>query len=326
VRALSVLVTAAWAAGCARPIATARTSRIEPLSAEEIDARVTVANASCSPQLGLLFPGLAQLCLGKPGRGAVLASLAAVELGTAIAVGVETEDIDHPGVSLPLAAAQDLWLVGLADALVTRDLARAELYAPRDSAADLLAAPFNLEVMKRPLVWGGLALTLAAGLGVSLALADEDEIDPDRAGDDPNLFGRTVDARYGYPLGFAAGAALFTHVALAEEGLFRGYLQSSLARTRGENAGWVGASLLFGAAHIPNALLLPADDRIDYLLYGVPVITAAGFAMGWLYRDSGYSLAPPVALHFWYDLLLTGALFVIDPQNSIFSANVAVPF
>jgi membrane protease YdiL (CAAX protease family) len=324
VRQLFVLLALAASTACVRPIATARVSRIAPLAPEESAARAAIDQASCSPQLAFLYPGLGQLCLGQTGRGALLASLATAEMGAAIAVGVETEDIDHPGVALPLAAAQDLWLIGVADALITGDLAGAELYAPRDTPTDLLAAPFNLEVMKRPAVLVGLGLTLAVGIGVSLAL--DDDIDPDRAGDDPNLFGRTIDARYGYPIGFATGAALFSHVAMAEEQLFRGYFQSGLARRRGETAGWVGASLLFGAAHIPNALLLPPEDRVDYLVYGLPVITAAGFTMGWLYRDSGYSLAPSVAMHFWYDFLLTSTLFAIDPQNSIFSARIAVPF
>lgn len=322
-----VPVLAAFAAaGCVRPVATARLSRLEPLAPEEIEARALVDRASCSTQLGLLFPGVGQLCLHQTARGAALASLAAAELGGAIAAGVETESTDHPGVTLPLAAAQDLWVYGLADAYITEQRAAAARFAPRDQPIDLVAAPFNLEVMKRPAVWAGIALTLAVGLGVSLALAEPEDLDPDRAGQDPNLFGETVDARAGYPLGFAAGAGLFGHVAIAEEALFRGYIQSSLARARGETTGWVGASLLFGAAHVTNALLLPAEDRVEYLLYGLPVITAAGFYMGWLYRESDYSLAPSTALHFWYDLLLTGTLFVIDPQSSIFSARIAVPF
>lgn len=318
-------VTLAGAA-CSRPVVTARLHHAEPRASEEIDARVAVDHAACPPSLGFLFPGLAQLCLRRTGTGAVMASLAAAEIGAAIAAGVDTGDASHPAVALPLAAVQDLWVYGVVDALITRQLADGELYVPRDTAADLVAAPFNLQVMKRPAVWAGLALTLAAGIGVSIAIADDEDFDPDRAGDDPNLFGERVDAGYGYPLGFAAGAGLFGHVAIAEEALFRGYVQSSMARARGETLGWVGASVLFGAAHIPNAFLLPEEDRAEYLLYGLPVITAAGFYMGWLYRESDYSLAPSTAVHFWYDLLLTSTFFVLDPENSLFSARLAFPF
>jgi membrane protease YdiL (CAAX protease family) len=327
VRELCLVTAAAWAASsCIRPVATARTSPAEPPATEEIEAGVTVDHRACSPSLGFLFPGVGQLCLRQTGRGAVLASLAAAEIGTAVAVGVDAGTADHPGVALPLAAVQDLWVYGVADVLLTRQLAARELYVPRDTPTDLVAAPLNLEVMKRPAVWAGLALALATGLGVSIAISDEEDFDPDRAGDDPDLFGERVDAAYGYPLGFAAGAGLFSHVAIAEEALFRGYVQSSMARARGETIGWVGASLLFGAAHVPNAFALEEDDRAPYLLYGLPIITATGFYLGWLYRESDYSLAPPTAVHFWYDFLLTSTLFVLDPENSLFSARVAFPF
>jgi hypothetical protein len=328
VRELCLLVASVTAGtACSRPVVTARLHRAEPRSTEEMEARIAVDHRACSPGLGLLFPGLAQLCLRRTGTGAVMASLAAAEIGTAIAAGVETGDVDHPAVALPLVAVQDLWVYGVVDALITRQVADGELYAPRDTPADLVAAPLNLQVMKRPAVWAGLAVALAAGIGVSFAIVDDDEdFDPDRAGDDPNLFGERVDAAYGYPLGFAAGAGLFSHVAIAEEALFRGYVQSSMARARGETLGWVGASLLFGAAHIPNAFLLAEEDRAEYLLYGLPVITAAGFYMGWLYRESDYSLAPSTAVHFWYDLLLTSTFFVLDPESSLFSARLSFPF
>ena len=322
----ALLLAAACAAGCSRQVVTARLSNAEPRSTEEIEARMTIDHAACSPGFGFLFPGAGQLCLRQTDRGAVLASLAAAEIGTAVAVGVANDTADHPGVALPLAGVQDLWVYGVVDTFITRQLAGAEVYTLRDSTTDLVAAPFNLQVMKRPAVWIGLAATLALGLGVSIAIADEEDFDPDRAGDDPDLFGETVDAPYGYPLGFAAGAALFTHVAVTEELLFRGYIQSTMSRVRGERFGWIASSLLFGAAHIPNAFLLPEEDRAEYLIYGLPVITAAGFYMGWLYRDSDYSLAPSTAVHFWYDLLLTSTLFVLDPENSLFSTRIGFSF
>lgn len=328
--ALAAVAALAAAAACSRPVATARTTLIEPPTPAEIEAGFAVEGRACSPNLGWLFPGLAQLCLGKTTEGAVMAGLAGSEIGTAVAVGVETEyDADgdgeadpfqHPGVALPLAGVQDLWVYGLADGWITGALARRERFAPPDTAADLLAAPFNLEVMKRPAVWAGLAGALAVGLGVSFALSDD--IDGDQVGDDPNLFGETVDARYGYPLGGLAAGTLFAHVAPAEEALFRGYIQSTSARTLGETPGWVAASLLFGLAHVPNMYGLPEEERDEYLLYGIPVITAAGFYLGWLYRSSDYSLAPSTALHFWYDFLLTATLFVADPQHSIFAPSV----
>jgi hypothetical protein len=57
-----------------------------------------------------------------------------------------------------------------------------------------------------------------------------------------------------------------------------------------------------------------------------PRIPAAGGYLGLVYRWHDYSLAPPVALHFWYDFLLSAIGFALDPQDSILSARVSVPF
>jgi membrane protease YdiL (CAAX protease family) len=324
----------ALAAACSRPVQTARTTLIAPPSEAEIEAGFAYDDRSCSPSLGWLFPGLGQLCLGKKPEALALSSLAAAEIGTAVTVGVETEydadgdgqadPLSHPGVAVPLSAVQDLWLYGLSDVWISGALARRAMYAPPDSMADLVAAPFNLEVMKRPAVWAGVLGTLAVGLGVSLALSDE--VDSDQVGDDPNLFGETVDAEWGYPLGGLAGVGLFGHVAPAEEALFRGVIQSNLARSMGQTQGWIAASLIFGLAHVPNMFALPEEDRQDYLLYGIPVITAAGFYLGWVYRDSDYSLSPSTAVHFWYDFLLSSTLFVLDPQHSIFAPSMMFTF
>lgn len=318
------MLTVGCATACSRPVKTARVSSIEPPAPEELDAEVAMRDRSCDPRLGFLFPGLGQLCLGKKGEGAALASLGVAEVGTAIAVAVETEDGSHPGVALPVGAVQDLYAYGISDAAITVALARRQKYAPRDSMADLVAAPFNVQVLKRPAVWLGILGTLAVGLTATLALADD--VDTEKVGDDPNLFGEVVDRRWGYPAAGATGVVFFSHVAVGEEALFRGYIQSSVSRSSGENTGWVAASLLFGAAHIPNMYALPEEDRSEYLLYGLPIITAAGFYLGWVYRDSGYSQAPSTAVHFWYDFLLSAVVFALEPQNSILGTSVEMNF
>jgi hypothetical protein len=103
-------------AACSRPIIRARTSPIEPPAPEELAAEQRVRGASCSTYLGLLFPGLAQLCLGDRAKAAVIGGLAVAEVGTAVAVAQEVPETDHPGIALPLLALQDLWVYGLADA------------------------------------------------------------------------------------------------------------------------------------------------------------------------------------------------------------------
>jgi len=226
-------------------------------------------------------------------------------------------------VLLPLVALQDLWVYGLADTSIDRSLAAYNLYAPQDSMFELAVAPFNWEVVKRTDVWAGTLGMLALGIGVS-ALVDEELAS--NFGDDANLFGEMFSPQTGYPIAGAAYAGLFTHVAIAEEALFRGMLQSSMARRSGETRGWIYSALLFGGAHSFNAIGLEGNERRDYLLYGVPFITTVGSYLGLSYRWNDYSLAPPVAIHFWYDFLLSASFFAMDPENSTLAAKVAIPF
>ncbi len=255
----------------------------------------------------------------------MLAVAGAAELGTGVLVGTHHEDgFDHPGSTLPLLAFQDTWLIGIADMWIDRRLARSTLYAPTDTLADLVLAPFNYQVMKDPKVWGGLVVALAIGIGATMALEDDlPSVDLER---DVDLFGKQVRPELGYPAGAAAFTGLFSHVAPAEELFFRGVLQSELARRHGETWGWLEGSLLFGASHAPNAWQLPEEQRRDYLVYGLPIITSIGAYLGYLYKESGYSLAPPTAVHFWYDFLLSATFFTIDPQNSPLSAKLGLTF
>lgn len=315
-------------AGCFRPTQTARTSVTEPPSPAELEAAERIANRSCSPLWSFAFPGIGQLCTGQPAEGGGMALLGVAEIGTGVYAATQVDvaegETGHPAVAFPLLAFQDLYIYSVSDALILRDRATQKLYAPTDSTADLLAAPFNLEVMGRPKVFLGIAAALAVGIGVSFAL--ESDLDTSNAGGDPNVFGETFEPAVGYPLGFAAFGGLFTHVGMAEEALFRGYLQSALARKYGENGGLVLGSLAFGLAHAPNALALEGDEQRDYLLYAVPTITALGTYLSWVYKDSGYTLAPTTAMHFWYDFLLSATFFVVSPQDSPISANVKLRF
>ncbi|MEO0811800.1 MAG: CPBP family glutamic-type intramembrane protease, partial [Myxococcota bacterium] len=86
-----------------------------------------------------------------------------------------------------------------------------------------------------------------------------------------------------------------------------------MARKYGQLGGFLGGTLIFGAAHLPNAFLLDtASDRRDYLRFGLPVVTAVGAYFGASYIWNDYSLAPPVALHFWYDLVIGLSTMIAD--------------
>lgn len=320
----SVALGAALAlTGCSRPLARARTERFEPTTPAERAAAERLAEPRCDTRLGGLAPGVGQICNGQEREGATLAAVGASELATGITVATQ-KGLDHPGAAIPLLAYSDLWVYSSVALRFDRDRAAERMYVPADSTADLAVAPFNIQVLKRPEVFLGIAGMLAAGIGVSLAV--DESVDRNAAGGDPNLFGRTVDRRIGYPAGFGVGAALFTQVAMAEESIFRGWAQSGLARAHGETWGWVEATALFGAAHVFNIVSLPADQQLRYLTVGVPFITALGGYMGWVYRRSRYSLATSVALHFWYDFAISATFFVLDPQHSPLSAGLRWSF
>jgi membrane protease YdiL (CAAX protease family) len=319
---------ATFALGCGPSIPRARTSEAEPTTRREAESAERVARASCEPTLALAFPGIGQFCQNRPAEGAVLASLAVAEIGTVAGVAVERdrglEGLEHPAAGVPLIALQNLWLYGYADAVFETQRAYQYRFVPHDTLAELAFASFNPRVLGEPDVWLGLLTLTSAGVGVSL-LVDE-QLDSDDFGDDPNLFGRTFDSNVGYPLAGAVGVGLFSHVAIGEEAVFRGMIQSQMAREMDETRAWIAASLVFGVAHAPNVLVVPSKLRARYLLLGVPFITLTGSYLGLSYRWHDYSLAPPVALHFWYDFLLSAVFFALDPQDSPLSARIAVPF
>jgi membrane protease YdiL (CAAX protease family) len=312
-------------AACGPVIHEARMSSSEPASQRELDAASRVAAAKCGPGWRWLFPGVGQACHGKTADAAVLATLGAGELATGIAVATtSSQGLDHPGAAVPLVAFQDAWIYSIVDADLDEQRAARALYVPQDTLGELALAPWNLRVLTQPDVLLGILGMTALGIGVS-ALVDE-SLDTSHAGARPNLFGSQLSRPVGYPLAGAIGVGVFAHVSIAEETVFRGMVQSALARSLGETQGWLWGSLVFGAIHATNALFLPADQRTSYLAYGVPFITAIGSYLGLSYRWHHYSLAPSVAEHFWYDFLESAFYFVLDPQHSPLSASIAVPF
>lgn len=310
------------------PARPARLSPAEPAKPRELEAEQTYREASCSAATSLWFPGGGQLCQGRTAEGALFASLAAAEIatgvGAVVAQGEGLDGLDHPAVGVSAVALQNLWVYSYADAVFVEQRAARMPFVPMDEPHELALAPFDPNVMGDVDVWLGLSLLLAAGIGVSVAV--DESFDTGHAGERPNLFGRELSRPLGYPLAAGVGAGLFEHVALGEESLFRGLIQSSMARNTGETEAWVAASLAFGVAHAPNVAVVPAAERVRYLVVGVPFLTVTGSYLGLLYRWHDYSLAASTAVHFWYDLLLSATFFALDPGHSPLSARVSVPF
>jgi membrane protease YdiL (CAAX protease family) len=299
----------------------ARRAPDELPSARELESQQRVA--SCPVNAGLFVPGLLQMCRGRKTEGTVLASLGIAELGAAVAGGA-ANGFGSSAAGVPLIALGDLWTLSVIDVALEEQRAARLSYVPQESLGELARAPFSFEVLSRPSVWAGILGSLAAGILVS-AIVDHG-IDTSNAGKRPVIFGREMSSAVGYPLAAAVGVGLFEHVAVAEEMAFRGALQSSWARSLGETRAWAYASLVFGAAHGSNVLFLERGQRLTYLAVGLPFITLLGGYLGLAYRWNEYSLAPSVAIHFWYDLLIEAFAFVTDPRNSPLALSWGMPF
>jgi membrane protease YdiL (CAAX protease family) len=324
-RIATLAASATLVFGCGPPLRQARTTIDQPVSSDEADAARRLEARACGPGWSVAFPGLGQLCTGKTAAGAALMTLGTAQLGTAIAVASQaSEGLEHPGAALPLVGLQDVWLYGIMDTVFDRQRAARLRYVPPDTPGELVLASFNWQVLRRPTVWAGILGLTAAGVGLSV-LAGE-RLRTGHFGDDANLFGRQFSPPVGYPLAAGVGLVLFQQVAIAEEAVFRGYVQSDIARATNPTTGWLVGSLIFGGAHALNALVLPPEKRLKYLAIGVPTITVLGSYLGWAYRRADYSLAPSVALHFWYDFLLSAVFFAADPQSSPLAARVVLPF
>ena len=59
-------------------------------------------------------------------------------------------------------------------------------------------------------------------------------------------------------------------------------------------------------------------DNWGGALIAVPFITAVGSAFGLAYIRTGHRLETSVAMHFWYNFLLSTAAFAADPQHQPF--------
>ncbi|QLG48046.1 type II CAAX endopeptidase family protein [Natrinema halophilum] len=99
---------------------------------------------------------------------------------------------------------------------------------------------------------------------------------------------------------FVATAAVIVLVAPpAEEYLFRGAIQGRLHDSFGRTGAIAGASLLFGAIHIPNYL----GSEVPAVIAGALILTLVGAVFGYVYERTE-NLLVPIAVHTGYNLAL----------------------
>ena len=273
------------------------------------------AELSSSPRLPTamlwsLLPGGGFFYLGDSATGATYAGLTAAFVATGLEVERRNDEFGRDDeVNVPLLVGDKVWEYSLFSTFRTALAADGvDLRANRfddTPTATLLTAPFRPQYALRWEVAAAVALGVA---GAALSAHD-------RRG------GRMRDISVAHMLGDDYGrdeaTALYTAsafgvslgAATAEEGIFRGALQSILQDRWGESEGFWLTAGLFGAAHIvaPNGELNPE---------GVLFATAAGAGLGWLYDHDGARLPGPIAAHFWYDFALIAGTWVLEPDDT----------
>ncbi|MEJ7602189.1 MAG: CPBP family intramembrane glutamic endopeptidase [Kofleriaceae bacterium] len=281
--------------------------------------------------LSLLCPGCGQIYLGKRAEGvaqlgataALLASTVLLLRGQELALDGTAGSRRVPLGILTASAGQNLWFYSIFDAYRDARIARGDYGyrhpMTRENLGDLASAPFRPGVLASPWVWAGVPLAVGAGLLASyLAAPEEFRGTSITEADKVNVLGRRFSRLGGFGAGEAYFGALFAPVGVGEEALFRGVIQTEMEERFGTYGGLAVASVIFGAVHLLNFTDDPASAAI-----AVPVISVLGAGLGIAYQRTGYRLETSVAMHFWYDFLLSTAAFAIDPEHQPFVVQYA---
>lgn len=253
------------------------------------EAPPKTASPNVAALLSMLYPGLGHAYLGDMKTAGYLAGGATLATGTSVyGISIHDQTLFNSGSVI----SGNTWNYGVyaayRDARMANGSSGYSYKMPQDSFIDLLSAPFRPSILKKPEVWAGtLGALLAASSVVYFAYA-ESSIQP-----------RNLSA--------SGASGLHPIVALpvgiGEEAFFRGYLQSQLCEMCHPVIGITLSSLIFGAAHIGNAMGLPRKDRNRYYAFSLPLISALGGYCGWLTHKNN-SLKEAVAVHTLYDFAL----------------------
>lgn len=284
--------------------------------------------------LSLLCPGCGHFYLGKHAQGAALLGSTATLLGGAalslrgqeIALDGGSDSAKVPAGLLLATTAQNLWFYSIFDAYRSARVARKDYgykhEITREGLGELASAPFRPGVLKSPWVWLGVPAALLGGIVVSFALEGDDIEDVPSIFDVKrvNFFGHKLRRGRGFAAGSAYYGGLFASVGVGEEALFRGVIQTEMEERFGPTAGLVVASAIFGSIHAFNFLDDPGTIAI-----AVPVITVLGSSLGLAYQRTGHKLSTSIAMHFWYDFLLSVTAFAVDPEHQPFVVNYSAP-
>ena len=146
--------------------------------------------------------------------------------------------------------------------------------APRESLADLAAAPFSLRYLSRPTTFIPLAIQAVGVFSQSYRY----RID------------RAADVSRGdlYTFNFVANEM----TAVGEEAMFRGFINNEFSDRYGDRWGLALSSAIFGLSHSGAGQTATPLEA-----------TLAGLYLGWIHQRNGFEAGEGAALHYWINVL-----------------------
>ncbi|MCZ6532728.1 MAG: CPBP family intramembrane metalloprotease [SAR324 cluster bacterium] len=176
------------------------------------------------------------------------------------------------------------------DARQARNNAGYSTPAPTESLGELAAAPFTPAYLFRLTTWVPLIFPFL------FAVTDADD---DRFLFRPDNTISRDEMRVGY-------FGVHEMVAVGEESFFRGFLNNGFSSTLGRGYGLALSSTLFGLAH--------EGDGAQATPLGAALF---GLYVGYLQQENDYRIGQGVAIHFWWNYLVTLGMLKDREPNQI---------
>lgn len=158
-----------------------------------------------------------------------------------------------------------------------------------ETTGDVLLAPFRLDFLLRPTTF--LPVGVAAVIsGIALATSEVSSM-------------RGRDILYVSGLSYNAGTG--------EEAVFRGWMMPLMMDWM-DSPFWSNTTtaLLFALSHLGGDIKYPIAQF------------AMGWYLGWVTQQRNWTIAESVFIHTWWDLIILGTLFTLDPDEE---TNVLLP-
>lgn len=180
----------------------------------------------------------------------------------------------------------------------------------------LTLAPFKWENIKSPPVYGSFLAGILLNL-IEVSLNKEKRSFKDVA------VVQIMGERFDRDSSLTAYASLWfpicLNVAVSEECLWKGMIQTQLEEVLGKKKGLIASSLLFGIGHVSK------PTEIESWINGA-VASLYGFYLGRLYQKDNYRLERAIAAHFWFNVGAGITLFLLDPENNPLGLKITFTF